>query len=64
MYDKIIFLDSDLLVLKNIDHFFWYPQLSAAPNDFTLFNSGFNGHWAFHVHVWGVDELDFECEII
>ncbi|XP_045790878.1 putative UDP-glucuronate:xylan alpha-glucuronosyltransferase 4 [Trifolium pratense] len=40
MYDKIIFLDSDLLVLKNIDHFFSYPQLSAAPNDFTLFNSG------------------------
>lgn len=40
MYDKIIFLDSDLLVLKNIDHFFAYPQLSAAPNDLTLFNSG------------------------
>ncbi|XP_057736168.1 putative UDP-glucuronate:xylan alpha-glucuronosyltransferase 4 [Arachis stenosperma] len=40
MYDKIIFLDSDLLVLKNIDDFFSYPQLSAAPNDFTLFNSG------------------------
>ena len=40
MYDKIIFLDSDLLVLRNIDDFFNYPQLSAAPNDFTLFNSG------------------------
>ncbi|XP_061338037.1 putative UDP-glucuronate:xylan alpha-glucuronosyltransferase 4 [Gastrolobium bilobum] len=40
MYDKIIFLDSDLLVLKNIDAFFAYPQLSASPNDFTLFNSG------------------------
>lgn len=40
MYDKIIFLDSDLLVLKNLDGFFAYPQLSAAPNDFTLFNSG------------------------
>jgi len=40
MYDKIIFLDSDLLVLKNIDHLYAYPQLSAAPNDFTLFNSG------------------------
>ncbi|KAJ1387441.1 Nucleotide-diphospho-sugar transferase [Sesbania bispinosa] len=40
MYDKIIFLDSDLLVLKNLDHFFAYPQLSAAPNDFSFFNSG------------------------
>ncbi|KAK7269327.1 hypothetical protein RIF29_22051 [Crotalaria pallida] len=40
MYDKIIFLDSDLLVLKNIDDFFIYPQLSAAPNDKILFNSG------------------------
>ncbi|XP_027364544.1 putative UDP-glucuronate:xylan alpha-glucuronosyltransferase 4 [Abrus precatorius] len=40
MYDKIIFIDADLLVLKSIDDFFTYPQLSAAPNDFTLFNSG------------------------
>ncbi|TKY52216.1 UDP-glucuronate protein [Spatholobus suberectus] len=40
MYDKIIFLDADLLVLKSVDGLFAYPQLSAAPNDFTLFNSG------------------------
>ncbi|XP_061348414.1 putative UDP-glucuronate:xylan alpha-glucuronosyltransferase 4 [Gastrolobium bilobum] len=40
MYDRIIFIDSDLLVLKNIDYFFFYPQLSAAPNEKTLFNSG------------------------
>ncbi|KAK7337793.1 hypothetical protein VNO77_18380 [Canavalia gladiata] len=40
MYDKIIFIDSDFLVLKNIDHLFVYPQLSAAPNEDTLFNSG------------------------
>lgn len=40
MYEKIIFLDADLLVLKNIDGLFNYPQLSASPNDFTLFNSG------------------------
>ncbi|KAK7277925.1 hypothetical protein RJT34_22944 [Clitoria ternatea] len=40
MYDKIIFLDADLLVLKKIDNFFVYPQLAAAPNDLTLFNSG------------------------
>ncbi|KAJ1417111.1 Nucleotide-diphospho-sugar transferase [Sesbania bispinosa] len=40
MYDKIIFIDSDILVLKNLDDFFIYPQLSAAPNELTLFNSG------------------------
>nr|KYP74339.1 Glycogenin-1 [Cajanus cajan] len=40
MYDKIIFLDADLLVLKSIDDLFNYPQLSASPNDFTMFNSG------------------------
>lgn len=40
MYDKIIFIDSDLLVLKNIDDFFYYPQLSAAPNENIIFNSG------------------------
>ncbi|XP_038717286.1 putative UDP-glucuronate:xylan alpha-glucuronosyltransferase 5 [Tripterygium wilfordii] len=39
-YDKIMFIDSDLLVLKNIDKFFDYPQLSAAPNNKVLFNSG------------------------
>jgi glycogenin glucosyltransferase len=40
MYDKIIFIDSDFLVLKNIDSFFAYPQLSAAPNENVIFNSG------------------------
>ncbi|XP_045794156.1 putative UDP-glucuronate:xylan alpha-glucuronosyltransferase 4 [Trifolium pratense] len=40
MYDKIIFIDSDFLVLKNIDGFFAYPQLSAAPNENVIFNSG------------------------
>lgn len=39
-YDKLIFIDSDFVVLRNIDHFFDYPQLSAAPNDKWLFNSG------------------------
>ncbi|KAJ6757205.1 UDP-GLUCURONATE:XYLAN ALPHA-GLUCURONOSYLTRANSFERASE 5-RELATED [Salix koriyanagi] len=32
-YDKVIFIDADLIVLRNIDKFFAYPQLSAAPND-------------------------------
>lgn len=39
-YDKIIFIDSDLVLLKNLDHLFVYPQLSAAPNHKVLFNSG------------------------
>ncbi|XP_041016557.1 putative UDP-glucuronate:xylan alpha-glucuronosyltransferase 5 [Juglans microcarpa x Juglans regia] len=39
-YDKVIFIDADLLVLQNIDKFFAHPQLSAAPNDKVIFNSG------------------------
>ncbi|MCL1123836.1 glycosyltransferase family 8 protein [Shewanella surugensis] len=31
-YDKLIFLDADTLVLKNIDHLFCYPGFLAAPN--------------------------------
>ncbi|KAG5244852.1 UDP-glucuronate:xylan alpha-glucuronosyltransferase [Salix suchowensis] len=32
-YDKLIFIDADLILLKNMDIFFAYPQLSASPND-------------------------------
>ncbi|XVF31323.1 hypothetical protein REPUB_Repub16aG0135800 [Reevesia pubescens] len=39
-YDKVVFIDSDFLVFKNLDNLFVYPQLSAASNDKTLFNSG------------------------
>lgn len=39
-YDKVIFIDADLLVLKNMDHLFTYPQLSASTNNKVLFNSG------------------------
>ncbi|XP_022999266.1 putative UDP-glucuronate:xylan alpha-glucuronosyltransferase 5 [Cucurbita maxima] len=39
-YDKIVFIDADLLVLKNIDEFFALPQLSAAANNKMRFNSG------------------------
>ena len=39
-YDKVMFIDSDLIVLRNIDHFFDFPQLSAAPNSKWIFNSG------------------------
>ena len=45
-YGKVVFLDADTLVLKNIDKLFAYPQFSAAPNvyeslaDFHRLNSG------------------------
>lgn len=39
-YDKVIFIDSDIIVLKNLDSFFLYPQISASANDKMLFNSG------------------------
>lgn len=31
-YERIVFLDADTLVVKNIDRLFGYPQFSAAPN--------------------------------
>ncbi|WOK96548.1 UDP-glucuronate:xylan alpha-glucuronosyltransferase 3 [Canna indica] len=39
-YDKIVFIDADLLVLRNIDFLFALPEISAAGNDGTIFNSG------------------------
>eukprot|EP00960_Hanusia_phi_P012343 360423-Hanusia_phi.AAC.1 len=44
-FDKVVYLDADMLVLRNIDHLFQYPSLSAAPeiNPPALFNSGTAG---------------------
>lgn len=45
-YEKVVFLDADVLVLKNIDRLFSWPEFSAAPNvyetlaDFRRMNSG------------------------
>jgi alpha-N-acetylglucosamine transferase len=45
-YERVVFLDADTLVLRNIDRLFDYPELSAAPNvyeslsDFHRMNSG------------------------
>jgi alpha-N-acetylglucosamine transferase len=45
-YDRVVFLDADTLVLRNIDRLFDYPELCAAPNvyeslsDFHRMNSG------------------------
>ncbi len=45
-YARVVFLDADTLVLRNIDRLFEYPEFSAAPNvyealaDFRRLNSG------------------------
>ncbi|KAL3617930.1 hypothetical protein CASFOL_038251 [Castilleja foliolosa] len=39
-YDKVIFFDSDVVVLRNLDILFHFPQLSATGNDGSIFNSG------------------------
>lgn len=45
-YERVVFLDADTTVLRNIDRLFSYPEFSAAPNvyeslaDFHRLNSG------------------------
>ncbi|RRT47178.1 hypothetical protein B296_00036720 [Ensete ventricosum] len=39
-YDKVIFIDADLLILRNIDFLFGMPEISATGNNATIFNSG------------------------
>ncbi|KAL5992794.1 hypothetical protein ACLOJK_013713 [Asimina triloba] len=39
-YDRIIFIDADIVVLRNLDILFNFPQMSAAGNDGMIFNSG------------------------
>ncbi|KAI3664926.1 hypothetical protein L6452_43539 [Arctium lappa] len=39
-YKKIIFIDADMLILRNIDFLFGMPEISATGNNGTLFNSG------------------------
>lgn len=45
-YERVVFIDADALVLRNIDKLFNYPEFSAAPNvyeslgDFHRLNSG------------------------
>jgi alpha-N-acetylglucosamine transferase len=45
-FDKVVYLDADTLVIRNIDRLFHYPEFSAAPNlyeslaDFHRLNSG------------------------
>ncbi|XP_015884307.1 UDP-glucuronate:xylan alpha-glucuronosyltransferase 2 isoform X2 [Ziziphus jujuba] len=39
-YDKVVFIDADIVVLRNLDLLFHFPQMTATGNDFSLFNSG------------------------
>ncbi|XP_051124447.1 UDP-glucuronate:xylan alpha-glucuronosyltransferase 2 isoform X2 [Andrographis paniculata] len=39
-YEKVIFIDSDVVVLRNMDLLFEFPQMSATGNDGWIFNSG------------------------
>lgn len=45
-YQRIVFIDADAIVVRNIDRLFGYPEFSAAPNvyeslaDFSRLNSG------------------------
>ncbi|KAK9269983.1 hypothetical protein L1049_025556 [Liquidambar formosana] len=39
-YDKVIFIDADIMVLRNLDLLFHFPQMTATGNDGSIFNSG------------------------
>ena len=45
-YERVVFIDADAIVVRNIDRLFFYPEFSAAPNvyeslaDFHRMNSG------------------------
>lgn len=45
-YERVVFLDADTIVVRNLDRLFEYPEFSAAPNvyesvrDFRRLNSG------------------------
>ncbi|CAI5962536.1 unnamed protein product [Closterium sp. NIES-64] len=39
-YSAVVFVDADLLVLRNLDHLFAFPDVAARGNDQTDFNSG------------------------
>jgi len=45
-YERVVFIDADAIVIRNIDRLFGYPEFSAAPNvyaglaDFHRLNSG------------------------
>ncbi|CAI9758319.1 unnamed protein product [Fraxinus pennsylvanica] len=61
-YDKIIFIDADLLILRNIDFLFGMPEISATGNNGTLFNSGVMviepSNCTFHLLMDHINEIE------
>lgn len=64
-YDRVVFLDADTIVVRNIDKLFDYPEFSAAPNvyetlaDFHRLNSGvFVAKPSKHTYEAMLSELD------
>uniref|UniRef100_I1P8A2 Hexosyltransferase n=1 Tax=Oryza glaberrima TaxID=4538 RepID=I1P8A2_ORYGL len=39
-YDRVVFVNADIFVLRDLDALFGFPQLTAVGNDGSLFNSG------------------------
>ncbi|RVX00084.1 UDP-glucuronate:xylan alpha-glucuronosyltransferase 2 [Vitis vinifera] len=50
-YDKIIFIDADIIVLRNLDLLFHFPQMSATGNDGSIFNSRHHDNRTFQLHL-------------
>ncbi|XP_020701336.1 putative UDP-glucuronate:xylan alpha-glucuronosyltransferase 3 [Dendrobium catenatum] len=61
-YDKIIFIDADLLILRNIDFLFAMPEVTAIGNNATLFNSGVMviepSNCTFHMLMDHINEIE------
>lgn len=47
-YDKVIFIDADIIVLRNMDILFHFPQMSATGNADHIFNSGMYSFYLMH----------------
>ncbi|KAH0452379.1 hypothetical protein IEQ34_019678 [Dendrobium chrysotoxum] len=61
-YDKIIFIDADLLILRNIDFLFAMLEVTAIGNNATLFNSGVMviepSNCTFHMLMDHINEIE------
>lgn len=61
-YNKIIFIDADMLILRNIDFLFNLPEVSATGNDASLFNSGVMvvepSNCTYHLLIDNIDKFE------
>ncbi|XP_011625865.1 UDP-glucuronate:xylan alpha-glucuronosyltransferase 2 [Amborella trichopoda] len=60
-YHKVVFIDSDIIVLKNLDVLFGFPQISAISNNAWRFNSGMMlikpSNCTFNMFMENIDEI-------